>query len=65
MNNPQLNIIKVQILTPFVVLGDVMIKVYQYNQFNVETMFRFAFNTAFIKDNTLVFDINQLDPDKI
>lgn len=48
MNNIELNIIKVQILTPFVVLGDVMIKVYQHNQFNTEPMFRFAFNTAFL-----------------
>lgn len=51
MNNAELNLIRVQILTPFVVLGDVMIKVYQHSRFKVEPMFRFAFNTAFLTDD--------------
>lgn len=73
MNNPELNIIKIQILTPFVVLGDVMIKVYQHSQFKTEPMFRCAFNTAFLEGkyslypiiSNLRFEINHLDPDKI
>jgi C2 domain of PTEN tumour-suppressor protein len=51
MGKAELNMIKCQILTPFVVVGDVMIKIYQHNQFSSEPMFRFAFNTAFIQDS--------------
>ncbi|KAL4510579.1 hypothetical protein ABPG72_004733 [Tetrahymena utriculariae] len=66
LGNKELNIIKLQILTPFVVIGDVLIRVIHNGKFKNIFMFRFAFNTAFIpEDNTLTFELKELDPDKV
>jgi len=66
MGSTELNTIKILIEKPFVLLGDVLIRMVHNGRFKDIMMFRFAFNTAFIpEDNVLKLSLKDLDPDKV
>lgn len=56
--------IKIVFNQPFTILGDILIRVFHNGRYKQKFMFRFAFCTAFIKEeDKLKFFLKDLDPD--
>lgn len=56
------NKIKRNIITPFPVVGDVVVKLLHDGKYENSLIGRLAFNTNFIKNNELQFKLQDLDP---